>query len=103
MSKNRINNLLETPEVGLEPFVAKFLLDRLLELGELKKFLQHQEFESIRQMAHNWKGFCKAYGFGPLGAMSVRLETLAAEGNWSQCEREISKMESYLTSASKEL
>jgi HPt (histidine-containing phosphotransfer) domain-containing protein len=61
----------EAPEPGLEPFVPKFIDDRLSEISVL---LAEKNISSIQTKAHQWKGFSRPYGFAHLEAIAKEIE-----------------------------
>ena len=69
----------ERPVAGLEEFYHEFLADRNSELKEMNAFLERSEFDSIKKIAHKWKGFCAPSGFQYLETLSEALEVKASE------------------------
>lgn len=61
----------ESPEPGLEPFVPKFIEDRLSELNAL---LSDKNIDDIKSKAHQWKGFSRPYGFSYLETLAKEIE-----------------------------
>ena len=61
----------EAPEPGLEPFVPKFIEDRLEEISAL---LVDKNIRDIKTKAHQWKGFSRPYGFTHLETMAKEIE-----------------------------
>ncbi len=86
----------EQPEPGLEPFVTEFLNDREEELPQLENSIEQKDFNSIRQLAHRWKGFCAPYGFEGLGALSLELENAADDKDSAACMNLYKEMNDYL-------
>ncbi len=73
-TKSRALKELEMVDEPLKVLLPQFYSDRIKELTSLEKFQTEEDWESIRIMAHTWKGFCKPYGFSHLGLMAAELE-----------------------------
>jgi HPt (histidine-containing phosphotransfer) domain-containing protein len=86
----------EKPFEGLEPFVEKFLLDRINELEVIKQSLLNKDYTSLQKLMHQWKGFCEPYGFGPLAKLSIKLEEQAKRQSHSECEKFAEEIKKYL-------
>jgi len=67
----------EAPEPGLEPFVPKFIEDRLSELSAL---LADRNIDDIKSKAHQWKGFSRPYGFSHLETIAREIEKTDLDG-----------------------
>ena len=62
------------PDRDLEDLIPSFLQNRRTELGELDAALAQRDFETIRRLAHTWKGICRPYGFLHLETLSRNLD-----------------------------
>jgi len=67
----------EAPEPGLEPFVPKFIEDRLTEISTL---IEGKEIGAIKSVAHQWKGFSRPYGFSKLEEIAISIEKSDLDG-----------------------
>jgi len=61
----------EAPEPGLEPFIPKFIEDRL---SEISTMLVEKDLKNIHATAHQWKGFSRPYGFSKLEDFAIEIE-----------------------------
>lgn len=86
---------------GLEEFVGEFLKDRLSEMEVVKNSLKQKDLETIKRMAHKWKGYSEPYGFGQLGVLAKDLENSAAKGNFQDCQNQLSSICEYLDQKAK--
>lgn len=86
----------EKPLEGLESFYSEFLTNRELELQELQSALAAQNFTTIAEISHRWKGFCEPYGFGQLGKIAKELEEMAKLQDAKQCHGLLATVEDYL-------
>lgn len=84
------------PDPELHPFLKKFMNDRLEQLEQMKKAVENQEFEFVRSMAHQWKGFCAPFGLGRMTAVCQKLEREAANNAERECKQILSEIASYL-------
>lgn len=85
----------------LESYVAEFYKDRLLELDQVKKNFDTEDFDSIRKIAHKWKGFSSPYGFHQLESLSSDLELSCENSEAEETLQTIQKITSYLTEKGK--
>ena len=97
------SNSQETPSPGLEGFAEEFLKNRFEEINELKNFLALRDFDSIKTIAHKWKGFSAPYGFGKLEDISTKLEQDAENHLTSACENQLLNATKYLDQKTEEL
>lgn len=91
--------LSDTQEVitpGLEPFVSTFFVDRKNDFANLKTYIDDNNMEQARKLAHNWKGYCEPYGFGHLGVMAAELEKAIAANSSETIKNLLLSMELYL-------
>lgn len=86
----------EKPSEGLEDYAKGFLKDRLSEYQKLVTALEELNFQGIKELAHNWKGFCAPYGFKFLGETSGKLEKAAVKKDTKECSTLISQINDYL-------
>lgn len=86
----------EKPLDELKSFQSEFLKDRNEELANLKEAVESQDFESIKKIAHNWKGFSEPYGFHGLATLSRSIENSAKAQNSEECESYLKDIEKYL-------
>jgi HPt (histidine-containing phosphotransfer) domain-containing protein len=70
---------LDIAESNLEPYIQEFHADRVIDLGSMMDALEANDFEVIRRLAHQWKGFCKPCGFNWLGLKSQEILSHAKE------------------------
>ncbi len=87
---------LEKPLEGLEPFSEKFLKDRITEFTEMKRDFESKNLETVKRLAHNWKGFSEPYGFAGLGTIAEALEQAAKNNNTEACFYLIQQVNTYL-------
>ncbi len=87
---------LEKPEQGLEDLQKDFLSDRENELPRLEKAILDSDFTSVSAIAHNWKGFCKPYGFQLLGELSESLDLASKSKDSKMCLNLKQNINSYL-------
>jgi HPt (histidine-containing phosphotransfer) domain-containing protein len=88
---------LEEPLEGLEEMSQQFLEDRKKEFKTIKDFLDNSQLDDIKKICHNWKGFCKPYGFNGLGQLAEELEGAIKNSNLEEINVLVLEMEHYLT------
>lgn len=72
LSKDEIRK--EAPQKGLEPYLHEFYDDRLREIEVAHDYLERQNFDNVKELAHKWKGYSAPYGFNLLGQLGQELE-----------------------------
>lgn len=87
---------LEKPMEGLESYTSQFMNDRLAEFQDLKKSFESRDFENLKRISHNWKGFCEPYGFTGLGILAEALELAAKEQSIEASFQMIQQIDLYL-------
>jgi HPt (histidine-containing phosphotransfer) domain-containing protein len=88
--------LKEAPDEGLESFYKDFLKNRSEELSILNEALQRLDYDTLRKLAHNWKGYSKPYGFDTLAQLAKKLEEASQKGEESNCENILKNISFYL-------
>lgn len=87
---------LDIPENNLKPYIHEFHGDRLADLENMMNALEEGDFEVIRKVAHQWKGFCKPYGFAWLGIKSQSIMLHAKEENKKALMEDLLLVSQYL-------
>src|SRR5690606_4640290 len=85
MNEINIDWRLEVPDPNLLEFVKGFQENRKKEIAELKRLLEENDFDGMRKLGHNWKGFGRPYGYLALEAMGIALEAAALRNDLPQC------------------
>jgi HPt (histidine-containing phosphotransfer) domain-containing protein len=91
---NDIEN--EEAEPALKPFAHEFLTDRLKEQETLSKYIDGEDFDAIRKLAHTWKGYSAPYGFHTLATLSRQLEEFSEGRNINECKNIFAQVKKYL-------
>lgn len=65
------------PDPDLQDLIPSFMENRRNELVEIERAAAAGDFESLRRLAHTWKGICRPYGFLQLEVLSRSLEEAA--------------------------
>ena len=84
------------PDPDLEDLIPSFMENRRNELGEIETGLSRGDFESIRRLAHTWKGICRPYGFVHLETLSRSLEDAGERENRADIEELVGEIRTYL-------
>lgn len=87
----------EVPDPTLIQFVGKFQENRKKEIPAFEELLEASDFEGLRKIAHNWKGFSRPYGYLALEAMGKDLGEAAKSQNLKECKEIFEKFRCYLT------
>lgn len=87
---------LDIAESNLEPYIKEFHGDRAQDLSSMMDALEANDFEAIRRLAHQWKGFCKPYGFNWLGLKSQEILIHAKEENRKALMEDLLLVSQYL-------
>ena len=93
---NEYDPKTEIPLEGLEEFFDGFLLSRQEELGLMRDALVLLDFNTLSQIAHQWKGFSAPYGFGKLERLAIELEVCAHNAQAEHCESILLEADQYL-------
>ena len=81
---------LEDP--ALIKFRPEFLQNRIKEITEV---LSKPDFEVMRSLSHNWKGFSRPYGFAELEVIASELGLKAKSKDLEACMQILTKAKSY--------
>ncbi len=84
------------PDPDLEDLIPSFLQNRRNELADIESALASSDFESIRRMAHTWKGICRPYGFVHLETLSRSLEDAGDRESQEDVNGLINEIRAYL-------
>jgi HPt (histidine-containing phosphotransfer) domain-containing protein len=84
------------PDPDLQDLIPSFMQNRKNELVEIEVALAKSDFESIRRLAHTWKGICRPYGFIHLETLSRRLEKSGEIENLTEAKAIASEIRAYL-------
>lgn len=76
----------EIPDPTLIEFVKGFQENRKKEAPALKRLLDESDFEALRKVGHNWKGFSRPYGYIALEGLGRALEEAAKSSDLEKCE-----------------
>lgn len=76
----------EVPDPTLIDFIKGFQENRKKEIVPLKKLLEIQDFDGLRKLGHNWKGFGRPYGYLALERLGVALEKAALAQDLGECQ-----------------
>ncbi len=60
-------------------FQQEFYRDRVEDYSKLLKCYEAGDLIGVKSIVHNWKGYCKPYGFDHLGLLSLRIEEVIIE------------------------
>lgn len=93
----------EVPDPTLIQFVSKFQENRNKEVPTFEELLKAEDFEGIRKLAHNWKGFSRPYGYLALEAMGKALGEAAKSQNLKECKEIFDQFRHYLTEKEKRI
>ena len=88
--------LNESVEPGLESFVAGFFEDRKGDFENLKVLVASGDLEAAGKITHNWKGYCKPYGFETLGLLAKEIEDAIAANNKDEINKLLVSVDMYL-------
>lgn len=89
---------LEDP--ALIKFRPEFLQNRF---KEITSALSDPDFETMRKLSHNWKGFSRPYGFIELESIAHHLGQKAKSKDLSACIEILEKAKSYCLEQQKKL
>lgn len=103
MSNDNFNLAEERPVEGLEEFAPQFLKDRQREFAPYRETERVEDFETLRKLAHQWKGFSEPYGFQTLGVLAQELEVCAKAEDQPGCLRLFGEIDRYLTAKEQSL
>ena len=86
MDQIRVNWHAEIPDPTLIEFLKGFQENRKKEIPLLKRLLESRDFDGLRKLGHNWKGFSRPYGYLALEDLGKSLEAAAKENDLPQCQ-----------------
>jgi HPt (histidine-containing phosphotransfer) domain-containing protein len=83
---------------ALKDLVPNYFSSRGKEIALLEGYVKSGDFESIRDIAHDWAGVAPGYGFDELGAIGAKMELEAQKQNLPEISMQIQVASSYLQS-----
>lgn len=87
---------LEKPDPALTSFIAGFHEKRKKELVDVQAYVETKNFTGLAQLAHNWKGYSRPYGYVGLEFLAKALEKAAKDQNQEECRDVIEQVATYL-------
>jgi CheY-like chemotaxis protein len=84
---------------GLEAAAKQYIQKRKDEIPHLIQFLEQQNFEQLRLLAHNMKGTGTSYGFPELTRLGRLLEDSAKEKNADIMSQQLVELSKYIQDA----
>ena len=95
LSKEEI--IKEAPQKGLESYLREFYDDRLSEIKTAHDYLDRQNFDLIKELAHKWKGYSSPYGFNLLGQLGKELEVASLNREETESREILDLIDQYMT------
>lgn len=86
MDQLKVNWHAEIPDPNLIDFIEGFQENRKKEITVLKRLLDDKDFDGLRKLGHNWKGFGRPYGYIALETLGKALEAAAEKQDLLQCQ-----------------
>lgn len=90
----------DSEDPALIKFKPKFLQSRIKEITDS---LLDPNLKNVRELAHNWKGFSRPYGFIELERIAERLSREAKAENTQACVDLLKKAKNYCLEQQKAL
>ena len=76
--------------------ISWYLRVRQDDLESFRQALEAGDFDSIRQLGHQWKGTGTSYGMPEITAFGAKLEACAAQRNRPEIESLLGEVRAYL-------
>lgn len=76
--------------------ISWYMRVRQDDLERFRQAMEAGDFESIRQLGHQWKGTGTSYGMPEITEFGAKLEACAAQGNKQEIESLIGEARGYL-------
>lgn len=84
------------PDPDLQDLIPSFMDNRRNELAEMERALENGDYETLRRLAHTWKGICRPYGFLQLEVLSRSLEEAAEKEDKAETKDLLSAIRDHL-------
>ena len=84
------------PPAGIEEAIPLFLESTREDLQALSRFLNEQDYSSIRFIGHDLKGSGGGYGFDPISTIGRTIEEAAKRSDSVEISRQIAVLTNYL-------
>jgi CheY-like chemotaxis protein/HPt (histidine-containing phosphotransfer) domain-containing protein len=84
------------PPAGIEEAIPLFLESTREDLQALSRFLNEQDYSSIRFIGHDLKGSGGGYGFDPISEIGKTIEEAAKRSDSVEISRQIAVLTNYL-------
>ena len=83
-------------DASFEPLIPKFMTNRKKEIATMAEAVIHNDFDTIRKVAHGMKGVSGSYGFPAMTAAAALLEQAAKSADGDSINRQLTALASYL-------
>jgi histidine phosphotransfer protein HptB len=83
-------------DASFKPLIPKFMTNRKREVTAMREALTTQDFDTVRNIAHDMKGAGGSYGFDRVSELASLIEQAAKEADASSIQRELPVLGSYL-------
>lgn len=80
----------------LKEIVPIFIEGKYRDIEKLLKFLDSEDYESIKRLGHNMKGTSGGFGFNKIMKIGIEIEKLADEKNSSALRIKVYELSNYL-------
>lgn len=80
----------------LEEIFPDYLENRRKEIKDLKKFVEHQDFASLKVVAHRLAGNAGSYGLDELSRIGAQMEADSLKGDLRSIAKYVQDIETYL-------
>lgn len=90
------SHILDNIDPLIRPLIPLFLKHQHQALAEIHDALAHQDFDTLRTIAHKLKGSGGSYGLEVVSLLGKQLEDAARAGDANAILSHISTLEDYL-------
>lgn len=78
---------VSAPDEHAARLLPRYLKNRRHDLAKLLGFVRKGDLESVRKMAHNWKGTGTSFGVPKITELGAAIEAAAKNGDGALCRR----------------
>ncbi len=81
---------------SFEPLIPRFMANRIKEIASMTEALSHDDYETIKRVAHGMKGVSGSYGFHDLTTIATHIEQAARVSDAASLGQDLAALKSYL-------
>lgn len=95
-SESKLDKYVIQVDLGLKDLIPEYLENRRKDILTIRDAMSHNDFDTITQLAHKFKGSGGGYGFTRLSELGRKIEKDSDKKDASSIQKSIADLEYYL-------